>query len=287
MCQTELLMKEIIRVIIILNGLILNARSMDDPPPLEPQHITANFSLSVLAFMETFQHQTKGMLVHKLSQEEENPETLPYHSPPPCNPEIPEELYHLSSKLNNTTQQDFTDYLAHTLSTDHFLIQVSERVLSNAHIKLINSSPAQFVLLITTDKTSNLSHFTEIINNLDPRIKVALSDRTVNGINAIDIDRLLANINCTKLYYLALHHINDCTAQKIAECPHLKNLVRLSVEKSYLTKDGVLAFGESPNLPSLKEFSGDREALKYLETIIYTKRMTPFQCRLHHCDWIR
>lgn len=93
-------MKEIIRVIIILNGLILSARSMDGPPPLEPPRAAANFSLTVLAFMETYQHQTKGILVQKLQQEEDDPRTFPYYSPPACNPRIPDELDHLSEKLN-------------------------------------------------------------------------------------------------------------------------------------------------------------------------------------------
>jgi hypothetical protein len=207
-------MKIIIRVLIALNSLILGARSMDDPPPLGPPRITANFSLSVLAFMETFPHQTKGILVHKLGQEEDDPRTFPFYSPPPCNPRIPDELYPLSKKLNTKTNQDFTNYLAQTLPTDHFLMQVSESVLSNVHIEAINSSPAQFLLLITTDKTTTLNRFTKITERLDSRIKVALSDRTIKGIDASDINKLLSKPTCANLYYLALHNLNDDTAKK-------------------------------------------------------------------------
>lgn len=279
-------MKEIIRVIIILNGLILSARSMDGPPPLEPPRAAANFSLTVLAFMETYQHQTKGILVQKLQQEEDDPRTFPYYSPPACNPRIPDELDHLSEKLNKKTQQDFIDYFEQTLPTDHFLIQVSESVLSNAHIELINSSLAQFVLLITTDKTTNLNRFINITERLDPRIKIALSDRTARGIAATDISRLLSKLSCSKLYHLSLRHIANETAQNIAACEHLKNLVGLSVERSYLTGDGVLAIGVSPNLPSLKIFSVDLRALLTAIHPDFTVRMAPFQHRLHRYEWV-
>ncbi|MES2608210.1 MAG: hypothetical protein V4544_05740 [Pseudomonadota bacterium] len=279
-------MKEIIRVIIILNSLILGARSMGDPPPLETPRITANFSLSVLAFMETFPHQTKGILVQKLNQEEDAPRTFPFYSPPPCNPEIPDELIELSKKLNTKTQQHFTEYLSETLPTDHFLMQVSESVLSNSLIETLNSSLAQFVLLITTDKTTNLNRFIKIIQRLDPRIRVGLSDRTARRIDATSINKLLAQPISSKLYYLALHHIEDETSQKIAACEYLKNLVGLTVERSYVTENGILAFGESPNLPSLKIFSVDLTALLRITQSDFTMRMAPFQYRLHRYEWV-
>lgn len=279
-------MKKIIRALILLNSLILYAYSMDDPPLLKPPCATANFSLTVLAYMETYQHTTKGILVQKLHQEEEDPKTFPYYSPPACNPEIPDELYHLSKKLTNTTQQNFTDYLTHSLPTDHFIIQTSENVLSNAHIELINSSPAQFVLLLTTDKTSTLNRLIRILERLDSRIKVAFSDRTSRGINPSYIKKLLNQPSCSKLYYLALHNLNNDTAQKIAACEYLNNLVGLSVERSYLTGNGILAFGESPNLPSLKVCSIDLRALLTVNQLDFTARMAPFQHRLYRYEWV-
>ena len=278
-------MKKIIRVIIVLNSLILAARSMDDPPPHETL-VTTNFSLSVLAFMETFPHQTKGILVQKLNQEEDYPRTFPFYSPPPCNPEIPDELIELSKKLNAKTQQHFTEYLSEILPTDHFLMQVSESVLSNSLIDTLNSSLAQFVLLITTDKTTNLSRFIKIIQRLDPRIRVGLSDRTARRIDATNINKLLAQPTCSNLYYLALHHLNDDIAQKVAACEHLRNLVGLSVERSHMTGNGVLAFGESPNLPNLEVFSVDLRALLPATHPDFTVRMAPFQHRLQRYEWV-
>lgn len=279
-------MKKIIHALIILNSFILCARSMDDPPLLEPPCAAANFSLTVLAFMETYRHQTKGILVQKLHQEDENPSTFPYYSAPACNPIIPDDLYALSTKLNRQTQQDLNDYFAQTQPEDHFLIQISESVISNAHIELLNASSAQFVLLITTDKTSNLRRFINITKKLDPRIKIALSDRTERGIAAEDIRRLLKEPSCSKLYYLSLHRIRNDTAQEIAACAYLENLVGLSVERSYLSGKGVLAFGESSNLPSLQIFSVDLMALLNISELDFTERMAPFQHRLYRYDWV-
>lgn len=265
---------------------MLCAHSMDDIPQLGPPRTSSNFSLSVLAFMETFPHQTNGILVQKLNQEEDDPTTFPFYSPPPCNPEIPDELIKLSEEINKETQQDFTNYLSKTLTTDHFLIQVSESVLADSLIDSLNSSLSQFIILITTDKTTTLNRFIRIAQRLDGRIKIALSDRTAGGINDLDINTLLSKPYCSKLYYLALHHINDDTSQKIAACQHLRNLVGLSVERSYLTGSGVLAFGKSENIPSLKVFSVDLRALLSANEPNFIEQMEAFQYRLHRYEWV-
>ena len=76
------------------------------------------------------------------------------------------------------------------------------------------------------------------------------------------------------------------TAQNIAACEHLINLIGLSVERSYLTGDGVLAIGVSPNLPSLKIFSLDLLALLRVTQPDFTMRMAPFQYRLYRYEWV-
>ena len=270
----------------MLNSLILAARSMDDPPQLEPPRVAANFSLTVMAYFETYPHEKKGMSVFKLYQEEPDEYDLLYFSPPPCNPTIPDELTELSEELTAETQQHFVDYLSETLPTDHFLIQVAEQSLSDSLISVINKSPAQFMLLVTTEKATNLRRFTQIAQRLDPRIKIALSDRTVNGIDASDIKRLLRLSICSNFYYLALHHLDDGTACNIATCANLKNLVGLSVERSYMTGKGVLAFGESLNLPNLKVFSVDLMTLLRVTQCDFTVRMAPFQYRLYRYEWV-
>jgi hypothetical protein len=74
--------------------------------------------------------------------------------------------------------------------------------------------------------------------------------------------------------------------KKNASCEHLRNLIGLSVERSYMTGNGVLAFGESPNLAELKVFSIDLRALLTIIPPDFTVRMIPFQNQLYRYEWV-
>ena len=278
-------MREIVRVVIILSSLIFGGYSMGDPP-LPELFNRDNLSLTIMPYFEAHRHKANGISVWKLHQEEYQDSDFPFFSPPPCNPEIPDQLTKLSKELNAETKQNFKEYLAEALPTDYFFIQIAEHILTNSLIKEINASPAQFVILMTTNKESTLSRFSNAIKKFDSRIKVALSDRTVSGINTDGIEKLLANPFCNKLYYLALHHLDDNDAYKIAACENLKNLVGLSVERSHITGSGLLRLGESQNLPSLKIFSVDLRALLINLHIDFIVRMAPFQARLYRYEWV-
>ncbi|MES2253250.1 MAG: hypothetical protein V4482_06175 [Pseudomonadota bacterium] len=278
-------MKKIVRVIAALHSFVFCGYGMDDPPFAE-HRATAKFSLSVMAYFDTYRHRTRGILVCKLDQEECDEDDYSKHSPPPCNPEIPDQLIELSKRLDEQTKTCFEQYLLETLPTDHFLIQVGEHTLTNSLIEKMNSSPAQFVILVTTDKKSNLNRFIKISEKLDPRIKIALSDRTHKGISFSDIERLLAKSKDFNLYYLALRKLNDDVAHKISECENLQSLVGLSVEKSRLTEKGLLNFAESTMLPNLKVFSTDIRSLLTVRQTDFFERLALFQARLMRYEWV-
>jgi hypothetical protein len=155
----------------------------------------------------------------------------------------------------------FIEYFSKTSDTDILIIKTNEDTLTDEQIAILNASPANILLLIAVNGTSDLARFEAIINQLNSRVKFALSDRTETGIKTNDIERIITNPNLSNLFYLAAHNLSDEAVLRIAESRNLQSLASLCLCRSNITQIGALTLAQSTNFPMLAELVLDKRAL--------------------------
>lgn len=165
--------------------------------------------------------------------------------------------------INVTTKEGagFIEYFSKTSDTDILIIKTNEDTLTDDQIAILNASPANILLLIAANGTSDLARFEAIINQLNSRVKFALSDRTETGIEAASIKRIIANPKLSNLFYLALNQLNDEESGDISICEYFQSLAGLCVCGGNITKIGALTLAQSTNFPMLAELVLYKRAL--------------------------
>ncbi|MDP4725372.1 MAG: hypothetical protein NWS47_03680 [Alphaproteobacteria bacterium] len=182
-------------------------------------------------------------------------------------------LEQITFAINASMNVLFSTSLSEKSVEDILVIKVNEITLTDEHIAVLNASPANILVLIAVNGTGDLSRLEAIVDQLSPRIKFALSDRTELGIEAAAIERIIANPKLSNLFYLALHNLSDENAARISECQNLHNLVSLSVCRSNISQVAALTLAGSMNFPVLEQFVIDKKALGGLTTDQYVEQI--------------